>query len=125
MDTTLYLIKLFGVYFLSVAILFTAFPKKMTDVFSSIVKDDALIRTTGLIHLFSGWALLLAFFGGMDNGSIILQVIGALMLISGFFRTIHTAHLRAFVIGMFTKKFRIFYLVALWLIGLYLVAFCC
>jgi hypothetical protein len=125
METTLYLIKLFGVYFLSIALLFTIFPIKMKEAISSILKDEALIRTTGLVHLFSGWAIILAFFGAQDTASLILQVLGALMLISGFFRLIHTTRIKAMVTSLAQKKFRIFYLIALWLVGLYLVAFCC
>jgi hypothetical protein len=125
MDASFYLVKVFGAYFILIALLFTLFPKRTKEAVASIFKEMALIRILGLFHLFASAPILLAYYGQTEVSAIIMQVIGALLLFSGVTRFVFTAEVKEMTARLAVKKYEIFYLIALWLFGLYLFAVCC
>lgn len=118
MDFALYIIKLFGSYFLLLAILFTFLHKKTADAMSSILKDESLVRALGLLNLFFGLALILCFLTVATDERLIVQILSILLIISGIARLIFYTKFKNFVAKVITKKNRIIYLVALWLVSL-------
>lgn len=118
MDFALYIIKLFGSYFLFLAIMFTFFNKKTVESVSSIMKDEALVRALGLLNLFLGLALIICFLTVATDERLIVQIISILLIISGIARFAFYTKFKNFVGKMFNKKNQIIYLVALWFISL-------
>jgi len=118
MDFAFYVIKLFGSYFLLLAILFTFLHKKTTEAMSSILKDESLVRALGLINIFFGLALILCCLNIATDERLIVQIISLLLIASGIARLVFYTKFKNFVTKVITKKNRIIYLVGLWLISL-------
>lgn len=118
MDVSVYLIKLFGSYFFLLALFFTVAYKRMVEAVNSIVKDESLVRALGIINVFSGLALLLAYFNEYNDYRIILQIIAVLMLISGVMRVLFYSGLKSFVTKHITKKRKYYFIAFLYLVSL-------
>ena len=125
MSTVQYLLQLFGAYFILNAIFFTFFQKRMMESISSIVKEDALLRMSGFFSIFGGLAVLLAFMQVRHDLTIAAQLIGLFLLISGIMRVLFYNRAKSVITKILGKKYHVFYVVFLWIVGLLLVAFSC
>lgn len=125
MDCSVYLIKLFGSYFLLIALFFSFLYKKMAEAVQSILKDEALTRALGLLNIFFGLALFIPYMEVYQDMRIALQVIALLMIATGTARLLFYTKYKSFITKTFTKKTRIFYLIVLYVVALLFLALSC
>ncbi len=125
MSTVQYLLQVFGIYFLLNAIFFTFFHKRMMESISSIVKEDALLRMSGFFSILGGLAILLAYKQIRYDLTIVVQLIGLFLLISGLMRVLFYTRAKSFITKILGKKYHVFYVVFLWIIALLLIALSC
>jgi uncharacterized protein YhhL (DUF1145 family) len=118
MEFSAYLLQLFASYLFVIAFFFTVAYKRMAESMTSLLKDEALVRGSGLLRIFFGLALILAYMQIYDDYHIAIQVMAIFMLVTGTLRTLFYSKYKSMITKYITKKHRIFLIGLMYLISI-------
>jgi hypothetical protein len=91
MALSMYLAKVFGLYFLMVSLMLMKRHKVVAKVLEDIFASPGLLMMGGAINLFSGIAVLSGHFVWGFNWQVVITLLGAFMLMRGVLWMMHPA----------------------------------
>lgn len=121
MALSIYLAKLFGLYFLIISFIFINRRKEVAKTLEDFFSNSGLMMTTGALNLLGGLALLIGHFHWCYNWQMFITLLGVLMLAKGVLSILHPSlliNLSRKIVE--EKKYWRIYLSIIFVLGLYL-----